>query len=816
MAFRGMNEAFAGLTTWASIAAVLTLMLGAQTMVLAQDRQYSAQKADEETTRTSKEKPTERMEEIVVTGTKIRGVTPDKSPSPIFIFEREDIDKSGYRTLHEFFASVPQNFGGGANIQTRGGAGGADPTANSNLADASSVNLRGLGGGATLTLINGRRVAASGNLGNFTDIGTIPLSAIERIEILADGASAIYGTDAVAGVVNIILRKDFIGSETELGYGSVTNGAMNEWRINHTAGTKWNGGSGLITYDFYDKGNLDARDRNFAYSALVAAGLLPNDLLPKERRHTFFATGSHEMSNQSRVSLDLMYGKRNSTRVFTDSATSSGTSLTEAERYGAASALTYRLPRDWQVEIDGVYNRNGEFTNNIRTIGTDTHYRGKTDLITAGVKADGPLLNVPAGLVRLAMGSEFRYESVYADTSGLPIFDGKRNILAMFGETLIPLRGAANWLPGMEALDLTAAGRYERYDDFGSTTNPKVGLRWVPVSGYTLRSTYSTSFRAPPLPNIAPAAHGVTIARLPDPNSPTGRTLTILPFSNTNPDLKPERAKSWTFGADVRPKLVPGLGLKVDYYDINFTDRIGFPIPNSQLFTALANEAAYGSFIIRNPSVAFVQALLDAAATMPNGIADGSGIPGGARATDIQAFMSRVRSNTGGLHVRGIDFDFAYSFDNASGNWNWSLNGNYVFDYKVRGTPNGPPIQLVRTALNPVDLKLRGGISWTDYKFGVNTFVNYTNSYTNTFVAPNPKVGSWTTVDLSLTYDTGSRSPGTLLNDVRFTLSATNVFDRDPPFFDGGTAIIFQIFGYDTTNASPLGRFVSFTIRKRW
>src|SRR5204862_2885604 len=85
----------------------------------------------------------------------------------------------------------------------------------------SSINLRGLGDGNTLVLINGRRVANYAFDGSAVDINAIPLSAIERVEILKDGASAIYGTDAIAGVVNFILRKDYRGFEAA-GYGAWT------------------------------------------------------------------------------------------------------------------------------------------------------------------------------------------------------------------------------------------------------------------------------------------------------------------------------------------------------------------------------------------------------------------------------------------------------------------------------------------------------------------------------------------------------------------------------------------------------------------
>ncbi|MBL4838703.1 MAG: TonB-dependent receptor [Kordiimonadaceae bacterium] len=136
------------------------------------------------------------LEEIVITGSHIRGA---RSASPVFLYGRQDIEQTGVSTVPQFIQTLPQNFGGG--ISENGGAG--------NVNGGSGINLRGLGNDSTLVLLNGRRLAPAG-VGNFVDISMIPLSAIERIEVLTDGASAIYGSDAVGGVVNFRLRDDMM------------------------------------------------------------------------------------------------------------------------------------------------------------------------------------------------------------------------------------------------------------------------------------------------------------------------------------------------------------------------------------------------------------------------------------------------------------------------------------------------------------------------------------------------------------------------------------------------------------------------------
>ncbi len=159
-------------------------------------------------------------EDIVVTGTHVRSAPPT---SPVLTISRRDIDEAAPSSVEELVRHLPQNLSAGVAQENFGVTGaGADITEH-----GAGINLRGLGQRATLVLVNGRRVAPSGT-GSFVDVSLIPVSAIERIEILTDGASAIYGSDAVAGVVNIILRKDFRGLETMAQVGTSTDGGGRE------------------------------------------------------------------------------------------------------------------------------------------------------------------------------------------------------------------------------------------------------------------------------------------------------------------------------------------------------------------------------------------------------------------------------------------------------------------------------------------------------------------------------------------------------------------------------------------------------------
>lgn len=123
--------------------------------------------------------------------------------APTIHYERIDIERSGLATAEDFLRTLPQVFGGGPTEDTVLGR-----EAATNSARGSGINVRGLDAGATLVLIDGKRIAPSGTAGAFDDISNIPLSIIERIDILPDGASAKYGADAIGGVVNFVTRKN--------------------------------------------------------------------------------------------------------------------------------------------------------------------------------------------------------------------------------------------------------------------------------------------------------------------------------------------------------------------------------------------------------------------------------------------------------------------------------------------------------------------------------------------------------------------------------------------------------------------------------
>lgn len=187
--------------------------------------------------------------DVIVVGTLLRDATPT---SPVLTFHRDDIERGGYTSTEEIFARLPQNFGS-TNPGTSSFGGG-------NLGATTQIDLRGLGSEATLTLVNGRRISsAAGDQGRAVDISMIPIAAIERIDVLTDGASALYGSDAIGGVVNFVLRKDFEGAQTSVQYGDNGAGAA-DLQFTQLLGTSWSSGRILTAAQYGKTGALGYRD----------------------------------------------------------------------------------------------------------------------------------------------------------------------------------------------------------------------------------------------------------------------------------------------------------------------------------------------------------------------------------------------------------------------------------------------------------------------------------------------------------------------------------------------------------------------------
>lgn len=215
---------------------------------------------------------------VTITGTQIKGVDLVNA-QPLKVISSDDIKNSNATSISELLQDLGVFRGGEGSFNTS--TSGALST--STPAGMAAATLRGLGASSTLTLVNGRRIAASsfaaGNV-NFVDVNAIPLAAIERIEVLATGASAIYGADAVAGVVNYILKSDFDGVEVSASYGnSAQSSNESKKSLSFTFGHNTDSSNLLVTLDYYDRDDFTFGDREqtaTTFYPIFSGGIYPH------------------------------------------------------------------------------------------------------------------------------------------------------------------------------------------------------------------------------------------------------------------------------------------------------------------------------------------------------------------------------------------------------------------------------------------------------------------------------------------------------------------------------------------------------------
>ncbi len=743
------------------------------------------------------------LDEITVTGTHIRG-TKD-SPSPVLVFTRADIDAAGANTIQQFLQSLPQNFGG-ASENTIGSIAAVTQTANS--VNGAAPNLRGLGPGATLVLINGHRVAPGNSDGSFVDISMIPLAAIDRIEIVTDGASAIYGSDAVGGVVNIILRSKFDGAESRAQFGSVGTGSMHDVQAAQTVGEDWKGGSAVLSYQYFDQTPLSAASRDYLKSVP-----LPFNLLPNQVEHAAFANIDQEIRSGFDLHGDATYSHRSTNFVFTSGGVDIGFTPTaessKIDSYSVSLGGNLKLPRQSELAVTATYSENDTSQQEFRTPSASPLQfvlKTKSAITSLDANLDGLLLDLPAGSARYAVGVQYRRES-FGNTYLFPAtnntFYPNRNVDAGYVELHMPVVGPTRASRGDPALEVTLADRGEHYSDFGSTQNPQIGVLYKPLPGLAIRGTYGTSFVAPVLSQLNPIPSVV----LPLPgyvfNPAPGGTPNTLGISGGNPDLRPEKAKVWTIGLDFKPPQVPGFTSKLTYYDIVFSNEIvaaGGSICGCNIFV---DEAILGPEVVqRNPPLSLIEQLISLP-TYRN--------PFHIDPTTIGAIYNTGYLNLSTVKTRGLDFGVGYKTTLLGAGIDTGIDGTYIFAFDNQFTNTAPVASFLNTTYNPTDLKFRARALLNYRALSGGLYINFTNAYTDNNITPYGHVSSWTTADAIASYEFGAA--GKPLGGVSVSLSVINLTDRAPPYVASPNGYPIN---YDGVNANALGRYFSLRLQKRW
>ena len=851
-----------------------------------------------------------QMQDVVVTGTFIHGVL--DIMSPLVHVDRTQMKSTGYATVQDALQTLPFNSGAAPSDDFSGNGG--------NYNRGTAPNLRGLGYGATLVLVNGRRQPLAGSDADFVDTSNIPWSAVERIEVLPDGTSALYGSDAIAGVVNIVMRDDLQGAETQARFATAL-GEANEKVVSQLFGNHWDGGKFLLSYQFSDRTSLAASDRYYAANAdkrplggtdhrsiwgspgnilnpntlepafaipagqngtaLTAGQLLPGvvnlhnnlseyDLMPNRRMHSVFMNGSQKLGDHFELYGEMRLGQREteqrqrdleqyllvpaSNAFFVDpfgdmpfvivaysflDDLGPWTLKGRTRSFDGSAGTKMEFGRGWRRNFNVSYGRedlrwteinvadfdalsvaladsdpatafnpfgDGSSTNpaTLAAIRTTSRSTVASDIGVASFVIDGPVLSLPTGAVKLAVGVERREEGLQHHLAGSPAADFGRNISSAFTELSIPIMGRIEDPRSIPRLELSVAGRYESYSDFGNTFNPKIGLRWAPFEWAKIRTSWGTSFKAPRLLDLYDTSQNAAGALVvPDPLSATKQSL-VLAVQGNNPDLKEETAETWSLGVDLVPASVPGLTLSLTYYDIDYQDRILRPGPPSP-FDILLQEDQWAPVINRSPTSAQISEICNSKAYYGSLIDCLNSSPA--------AIIDFRMKNLSATRTRGVDLKLDYALDTRLGSFQFGLAGNRAFGFRQALTRTAPATDIIDTFGNPLGMRVRGTVEWAARGphhpgLRVGATVDHTSGYRDSDGIKDRHVDALTTLDMRLAYRT-AEGDGSPWNDMEFMLSAVNLLNTPPPFVDRNV-------GYDVLNADPIGRVVGLYVQKSW
>lgn len=737
---------------------------------------------------------------VSVTGTRIRGGT---TASPTITIGAQRIRNEGFGDLGQVIRSIPQNFKGGQNPEVPTGNLGLG-LINQNDTGGSGLNLRGLGPDATLTLLNGKRLAYSGFL-QAIDVSMIPVEAVDRIEVVPDGASAIYGSDAVGGVGNVILKHDYEGVTLGTRYGAASNGGLASREYAVTAGTTWSNGGLLAAYTKASNTPINADER--AYTRYMPN---PTTVYPSIRSRTGLISVHQSLGDIAEAHLDALAStRRQVSSYFLNTLPEYYVSTPDTKTTWISPGIQFYLAKDWTLSVGATWGKDKYvFRQALKAIPTGVStplydYCFCNDLRTYEVDAEGSLFPLPGGDARLAVGVGYRsneFRQVVALGSGMRDVQGSENNRFAYVEVGLPLIGSGSDITGVRRLEITGAARTEEYNSFGHIVTPQFGIIYGPSEDFSLKGSWGKSFKAPTLYQKSSAVTALLYpaTRFGAAGYPANATAIYLTGGNRN--LKPERARTWTASLEFHPEALPNLQVELTRFDIDYTNRVLSPITNP--IQGLSNQA-YAPFVEHSPTAESQEQVLGDADSFLN-VAGVAYDPG-----NVVAILHNQSTNVSRQRIKGIDLSGTYQFDFDAGRLNVRGSASWLDSSQKVGSGQGD-IELAGTLFNPAKITSRFGAIWSRGGFTASAFANYTSGVRDMVNKENG--GSFTTFDMTLRYVTGK--DGGAFSGVEVALSAQNLFDRDPPFYTPASRIYME--PYDPTNYSAIGRFLNLSVSKHW
>lgn len=752
-----------------------------------------------------------------VTGSRLKR-SEFETASPVIVIDRAEIDRAGFSTVRELVNTLPQ-----ASVAM-------DESGNNSWLGSATVQLRGLSYGSTLVLINGRRVSPSGAQAsrNFFDLNSIPLEAIDRVEVLTDTASAVYGGDAIGGAINFILRSDYDGALVKTRYGTSYSGDATEKSTSFLLGGSGERFDGTLVFEHFTRDALRSLDRdatstwNFTSQggpdgrsvnsfpgnvfALPGTGNLPglnnsfagvpagtngvgltpadfaatdgvlnysdmspwNVIAPGTTRTGVMGSGRYRLDNGITLYGDVMHNRIKQLVEFASDSVYGGDfgfvtvpADNPFNPFGVEVGINYRFldlgPRqddsttqftrlvvgaqgsvgglDWDVSLLSDKDESTTVERNFIDVDRVRQYLNMTDpSVALNVFSSLPGANSQATLdairardtyflstgatmlegslsggwdmlgTRLlySIGAAARRESLQWDVATTMI-DVRREINSVYFEASLPFALAPS-----RRLEFNVAGRYDDYDDIGSSFNPQFGVVWKPSDWLLLRASAGTAFKAPSLYDLHAPQQISPSAFLNDPLR-NGEAVEVEYRSGGSLAVRPEEGESITVGFIIEPQSLPGLSFGGSLFRVKQND---FITRFYDWNVILSNPDLFGHLIYRaDPTAADIAA----------------GLPGRLYRLDLTTL------NFGQVVVEGMDFEAAYAFETQSlGNFVWTLKGSYVDSYEVLLMPGATPTEQVGHANRagyPVKLKGNTGLQWSRDGWSASVLARYLHHY---------------------------------------------------------------------------------------
>jgi iron complex outermembrane receptor protein len=494
-------------------------------------------------------------------------------------------------------------------------------------------------------------------------------------------------------------------------------------------------------------------------------------------------------------------------------------------------------------------------------------YSGNYQLRDFSVGADGDLVELPGGLLRLALGAEYMSIGQHSGINspneygpagrslGITYYSLDRSVLSVFAEADIPLVGPGANVPLARQVTMNISGRHDDYSDVGATTNPKVALEWEAAAGVKLRANWSTSFVAPSQRSVGdPSRDGLNVLSRVTPFTPSATVSTTL-FPNIigdpgcaagavtcqidtktpgvyrytgNPNIRPEQGRAWNLGLDLTPDLVPGLSLSVTYFNNHFEGGVTSP----QISSVLTNASQNYRLTFCNPGAPCTQTQL---AAFIGNVPVVQSLP----ATVYYLFDQR-QANALNLNVRGLDISGTYTYTSEqAGSFSAGLMATdfLAFDESLGGGTQFSVLNTsgYNTTFPSIGLQARLSLQWALNAFStalvarhVGAYRNWSSGTINPVIVSSAGVpsGGGDPVKANITFDTHfAYELGGLerrLRNSQVYLDVSNILGSDPPFYNtspvGNTnnASNSATTGFDAYGASNLGRVISVGLRMRY